>query len=147
MICVTSGRDAADSMMNLCPRGRMLSTHISVYHYVAIVVCPMLSKGIDLVRDRLHLSLWPYQYGPRVARADKAWERGAQGEGVVVAILDTGVDVNHPDLRGSLWTNEAELNGGFPGVDDDGNGKKTTCIIIILFIIRISWLLVQFICL
>ncbi len=38
-----------------------------------------------------------------------------------MAVLDTGVDYNHPDLRGNLWTNEAELKG-LPGVDDDGNG-------------------------
>ena len=44
-----------------------------------------------------------------------------QGEGVVVALLDTGVDLNHPNLRKSLWTNEAELFG-LPGVDDDENG-------------------------
>lgn len=39
----------------------------------------------------------------------------------VIAILDTGVDVDHPDLKDNIWTNEAELNG-LPDVDDDGNG-------------------------
>ncbi|MDY0333034.1 MAG: S8 family serine peptidase [Bacteroidales bacterium] len=40
---------------------------------------------------------------------------------VVVAIVDTGVDISHPDLVNNLWVNEAELNG-IEGVDDDGNG-------------------------
>lgn len=40
---------------------------------------------------------------------------------VIVAVTDFGVVTEHPDLKGSMWTNEAELNGK-PGVDDDGNG-------------------------
>ncbi|MGH1468514.1 MAG: S8 family serine peptidase [Bdellovibrionales bacterium] len=40
---------------------------------------------------------------------------------VVVAVSDTGVDTDHIDLQGNLWTNLAELNGS-PGVDDDQNG-------------------------
>ena len=38
----------------------------------------------------------------------------------VVAVLDTGVDVRHPDLRGALWTNPAEVAGNTR--DDDGDG-------------------------
>jgi subtilisin family serine protease len=39
----------------------------------------------------------------------------------VVAVLDTGVDVNHHALRGALWVNPREVPGN--GVDDDGNGE------------------------
>jgi subtilisin family serine protease len=39
----------------------------------------------------------------------------------VVAILDTGIDAQHPAVAGALWRNEVELDGQ-PGVDDDGNG-------------------------
>ena len=39
----------------------------------------------------------------------------------VIAILDTGVDYNHPDLAANTWVNHAELNG-IEGYDDDGNG-------------------------
>lgn len=43
------------------------------------------------------------------------------GEGAVVAVIDTGVDYTHPDLKANMWVNVAELEGQ-PGVDDDGDG-------------------------
>ena len=39
---------------------------------------------------------------------------------VVVAVIDTGVDINHPDLKDSIWVNEDEIPGD--GIDNDGNG-------------------------
>ena len=39
---------------------------------------------------------------------------------VVVAVIDTGVDYNHLDLRNNIWVNTAEIPGN--GKDDDGNG-------------------------
>jgi len=45
----------------------------------------------------------------------------ASGAGVVVAVLDTGIDYRHTDISPNLWFNEAELNG-VAGVDDDNNG-------------------------
>lgn len=44
-------------------------------------------------------------------------------EGPVVAIIDTGVDIMHPDLAGNIWTNPREKDGA-SGYDDDGNGFK-----------------------
>lgn len=41
----------------------------------------------------------------------------------VIAILDTGVDLTHPDLRDNIWTNKAEQTGA-KKADDDGNGFK-----------------------
>ncbi|CEM29633.1 unnamed protein product [Vitrella brassicaformis CCMP3155] len=42
-------------------------------------------------------------------------------KGAVVAVLDTGIDYNHPDLKDNVWINEKELNGK-PGKDNDDNG-------------------------
>jgi len=39
---------------------------------------------------------------------------------VVVGVIDTGVDINHPDLQGKIWTNPKEIPNN--NIDDDGNG-------------------------
>lgn len=44
-----------------------------------------------------------------------------QSKDIIVAVIDSGVDVNHEDLQDKIWMNEAELNGT-EGVDDDQNG-------------------------
>ena len=60
-----------------------------------------------------------------VAGADvgvkNAWKLTAGDSRVVVAIFDQGIAINHPDLKSSLWCNNAEINGT-DGKDDDGNG-------------------------
>lgn len=50
-----------------------------------------------------------------------AWKLTAGDPRVIVAVLDQGVAITHPDLVDALWVNSAEVNGT-DGVDDDGNG-------------------------
>ncbi|WP_116127908.1 S8 family peptidase [Lewinella sp. IMCC34183] len=45
---------------------------------------------------------------------------GKQAETVVVAVIDSGVDIEHEDLKDIIWTNPGEIPGN--GIDDDNNG-------------------------
>ncbi|NWF62025.1 MAG: S8 family serine peptidase [Fischerella sp.] len=59
-------------------------------------------------------------WGADMVKAPEVWAKGYTGEGVIVAVVDTGVDYNHPDFSTNIWTNSKEIAGN--GKDDDGNG-------------------------
>ncbi|MGC9525570.1 MAG: S8 family serine peptidase [Limnospira sp.] len=52
--------------------------------------------------------------------APEVWNAGYTGTGVVVAVIDSGVDYTHPDLANNIWHNSDEIPGN--GIDDDANG-------------------------
>jgi major intracellular serine protease len=64
-------------------------------------------------------------YGVNQCQAPDVWEAAERGSGIVVAILDTGIDRNHPDLKGNIIGGRNFTNEG--SVDDfsDGNGHGT----------------------
>lgn len=63
-------------------------------------------------------------WGIQKTRAPDAWKSGITGSPeVVVAVIDTGINWNHPDLAPNLWTNLGESGTrANNGKDDDGNG-------------------------
>lgn len=54
-------------------------------------------------------------------KATYAWDINTGGSDVIIAVLDTGMDYNHPDLISNRWINNGEIPDN--GIDDDGNGK------------------------
>ena len=50
----------------------------------------------------------------------EAWDNEVGSPEIVVGVIDTGLDISHPDLADNIWTNPGEIAGD--GVDNDGNG-------------------------
>ena len=59
-------------------------------------------------------------WGQESMNISPVWKQKITGKGITVAVVDTGVDVNHAELKGNLWRNSQEIAGN--GKDDDGNG-------------------------
>lgn len=60
------------------------------------------------------------QWGLFAVGARAAWHETTGSPGVVIAVLDSGVDLDHDDLFGNVWVNAGEVPGN--GLDDDRNG-------------------------
>jgi len=58
--------------------------------------------------------------GMSVDRAYAEFLKNKKATPVVVAVIDSGVDIDHPDLKGAIWNNPKEIAGN--GIDDDKNG-------------------------
>ncbi|WP_051319648.1 MULTISPECIES: S8 family serine peptidase [Planktothrix] len=52
--------------------------------------------------------------------APEAWDIQKGNQNLVIGVIDTGVDYNHPDLSANIWTNPGEIAGD--GIDNDNNG-------------------------
>ena len=77
-----------------------------------------LEKAPD---DWFHLDLADDNYpGVSSKKAHEQLLKGKKGEKVIVAVLDSGVDYDHEDLKEVMWVNAGEIAGN--GIDDDGNG-------------------------
>src|SRR2546425_2543801 len=66
---------------------------------------------------------WNLMSDGRGISADTAWDT-TKGAGVTVAVIDSGLDFSHEDLKNQIWTNPGETGGGKEnnGIDDDHNG-------------------------
>ncbi|MBR0309430.1 MAG: S8 family serine peptidase [Paludibacteraceae bacterium] len=68
--------------------------------------------------------LYSQQWGLQAINLPALWDKPKKStKRPVIAILDTGVDIEHPDLAANIWTNAAEASG-ISGQDDDANGFK-----------------------
>jgi len=53
-------------------------------------------------------------------RAPEAWKIRNSAKDIIVAVIDSGVDIKHPDLKDNIWVNKGEIPGN--RIDDDKNG-------------------------
>lgn len=77
-----------------------------------------LGEGEENIND----PYYSMQYAIKAINLNKLWgEPVISKEGPIIAIIDTGVDIYHPDLKSNIWINSAEKEGA-NGYDDDRNG-------------------------
>ena len=69
----------------------------------------------DLINDTYVAAQWYLE----TLGVESAWNQ-TKGSGAIVAVIDTGIQLNQPDLQPNIWTNPGEIAGN--GIDDDGNG-------------------------
>jgi subtilisin family serine protease len=86
-----------------------------------IGAAPNLYLHLDLAPNDPGLSSqWYLGNSAAAVHAQQGWARETGRPGVIIAIIDTGVDLGHEDLAGNIWTNPGEIPGN--GIDDDHNG-------------------------
>jgi len=72
---------------------------------------------------------WPQQESLRVVGFPKAWDVTQGSSKVIVAVLDTGVDANHPDLRGALVAGWDFIDNDADPADEHGHGTAVAGVI------------------
>lgn len=77
-------------------------------------------EGVVTPDDPHYPSQWALGDGPGSIDAPDAWAVTTGTPGRVIAVVDTGVDLGHPDLSPNLWVNPGEVPNN--GIDDDLNG-------------------------
>lgn len=101
-----------------CGPQKMISTPIENIDNLPLKTTPVAENDLkrwshlDLVKDTVP--------GMSVDKAYAELLKGKKGQKVIVGIVDSGIDINHEDLKAVIWTNPKEIAGN--GIDDDKNG-------------------------
>ena len=110
---------ASAAIITSCGGGApIVSTPIDNIDTLPLKVAPLTDEQskswmtYDLSRDTIP--------GMSVDRAYSEILKNNQGQKVIVAVVDSGVDIEHEDLKNIIWTNPKEIAGN--GIDDDKNG-------------------------
>ena len=98
-----------------------------IEHLVEIVEPDYFVTIVKMPNDSYRNKLWGmHNTGQTGGTNDKdidgpeAWDKTTGSKNVLGAVIDTGIDRNHEDLKANMWTNPGEIAGN--GKDDDGNG-------------------------
>ena len=101
-----------------------------IFSYLAGMVFPVIAltsnESDSEFYDKYYSSIIPSdtffekQWYLKKIKAPEAWNEIRESESMTVAIIDSGVAINHPDLKDVIWKNVREINNN--NIDDDRNG-------------------------
>lgn len=109
---------AASTLLASCASTAIVGTPIGTADTFPLKNAPLTDDqmknwgNMDLVQDTVP--------GMSVDRAYKELIKNKKGETVIVGVIDSGMDIDHEDLKNVMWKNTKEIAGN--GIDDDGNG-------------------------
>jgi thermitase len=95
-------------------------------HYLYLTNENTPSPTINAPNDLLYSK---YQWNLPIIETEVGWGVGKGSENVIVAVVDTGADLNHPDLKGRLQTGHNVINPDSSPMDDVGHGTHVAGII------------------
>jgi thermitase len=95
-------------------------------HYLYLTNEQISSKQTTEPNDLLYSR---YQWNLPIIETEVGWNVGRGSEKVIVAVVDTGVDLNHPDLQGRLLPGYNVINPKSPPMDDVGHGTHVSGVI------------------
>lgn len=82
----------------------------------------VLNPAQAVTNDPYYTNMWGMLDADAGANAKGAWAAGFQScSNIVIGLLDTGIQITHPDLQDIIWTNPGEVAGD--GKDNDNNGR------------------------
>jgi len=105
-------------ILNNCGSANVISTPIENINNSPVKVSELTENEkkvwshLDLIKDTIP--------GMSVEKSYSEIIKNKKGETVIVAVIDTGIDINHEDLDGVIWVNKDEIPNN--GKDDDRNG-------------------------
>jgi subtilisin family serine protease/subtilisin-like proprotein convertase family protein len=108
------------------PPGVSVSQAVAIYQQSPLVHFAQPDYALSLAaipNDPQFASMWNLNNASLQTadiNAPQAWDIRTSARGIIVAVIDTGIDYTHPDLAANMWRNPGEIPGN--GIDDDGNG-------------------------
>jgi thermitase len=93
----------------------------AVAHYVEYAEPDVAVTG-DLVPNDAAFSIPSQVYGQNIVEAPRAWDLGAGSADIIIAILDSGINRDHPEFTGRVLAGYDFINGDEDSADDHGHG-------------------------